>query len=176
MAVGNEIHGREGILYLSTSTGTTALSAEVGAVDAWSVSMTRDINELTHINQDAKSYIEGLIGGSLTANGSLRPGDTVIHKLYNRFFVNEVDTDSGGWETQQSGNLYFHLILKPVDTAAASTADYKGAKLVAAGLSGGLSFDVSGGDVESWSYDGTVNGDVYYVESTDTGRGIPSAN
>ena len=171
---GNEIHGREGILYISTSSGSTSFGSELGAVDGWSVSMTRDINELNHINQDAKRYLEGLIGGSLTANGSLRPGDSIVHKLYNRFFELEIDTTTAGREDPVDGDLYFHLVLKPIDTGKTSD-DIKGAKIVASALSAGLSFDVSGGDVETWGYDGTINGTALYVESTDTARGIPKA-
>lgn len=167
------IHGREGILYLSTSTGSTSYGDELGYVDEFSVEMERDLSEVTKINTESREYIEGLIGGSLSASGHLRIGDSILHKLMNRFAELEIDdTDTTSRQTIKSGNLYFHGILRDIDTAKTSDAA-RGAKVVATLLSGNFSYTVGSGDVEGWSYGGNVNGDLLYVESTSTGRGIP---
>jgi hypothetical protein len=72
----------------------------------------------------------------------------------------------------QDGDLYLHLIAKPIDTGASSD-DVRGQKLIVPVLASGFSIEASGGDIVSWSYDGTQDGDVLYVESTSTAKGIP---
>ena len=169
------IQGREGKLYLSTSSGSTAFGSEIANIDAWSLSMNRDIIEITNISQNSKKYVEGLVGGSLTASGQIIAQESNRQKLYNRFMkLSMNDTSDTSQDDIVDGNLFFHLIARPIDTAATGD-EIDGIKFVAPALSGGLSVDVSGADVESFSYDGTVNGDVLYVESTSTARGIPKA-
>jgi hypothetical protein len=168
----NVIHGRNGILYLSTSTGSTDYGAELGYVDEFSIEMERDLAEVTKINQESAEYVEGLISGSLSASGHYRVGDTVAHKMFNRFMKTEIDSTGGTQTPIKSGSLYFHGIFRDIDTAKTSDAS-RGAKVVAELLNGNFSFTVGSGDVEGWSYGGNVNGDLLYVESTSTDRGIP---
>jgi hypothetical protein len=177
---GNVLHGREGILYLSTSTGYSTPGTEVGYVNEFTVNTERDMTEISKINASAKEYVEGLVSGTLSASGSLRLGDSGgVGVLMKRFYKTLYTTDStastdldGDANSIAEGNLYFHGILSAIDTAATSD-NVKGSKVFAAMLSNGFDLEVSGGDLEGWTYNGTLNGDVYYIESTDTAHGIP---
>ena len=170
----NLIHGREGALYLSTVSGSTSYGTEIGYTNSWSISMSRDISEVTPLNQNSKEYVEGLVSGTVSAEGSIRILDTTLEKIFNRFSKILDTGDSGDTDAAEiaDGTMYLHLILKPIDTGGTSD-DIKGAKFVAPLLSNGFSVEASGGDIESWSYDGTINGDLLYSVSTDTGRGFP---
>lgn len=166
----NLIHGREGALYLSTASGSTSLGNEIGYTNSWSVSMTRDLSEVTPLNNASKEYVEGLVSGTVSAEGSIRVGDSVLKQIYARFAKVRETTDTGG-DTEAaaivSGNMYLHLIVKPIDTGG-DTSNEAGAKFVVPILSNGFSADEAGSDIASWSYEGTINGDLLYVESTDT--------
>ena len=161
------IHGREGALYLSTA-GTTDLGNELGYTNSWNVSMTRDLAEVTPLNSNSYEYVEGLISGTVSAEGSFRVGDTgALNKIINRF-ANMTDSSTAGTPIQD-GDIYLHLIVKPIDTAG-DTDNVKGAKLIAPILSNGFTVDASGTDIIGWSYEGTVNGDLTYYASSDTGK------
>jgi len=168
-------HGREGVLYLSTSTGSTAYGTEVGYSNDWSWSPSKDQAEISRLNQNSKEFIEGMVSGSLSASGSLIPGSAQIRNIISRFA--KVSTgDTGGADTLASaitdGSFYFHGVMKPIDTGGTSD-DRRGMKMVIPILSAGMSINVSGGDIVGWSYDGTQNGDAVYVESTSTAAGLP---
>lgn len=175
---GNPTHGREGVLYISTSTGSTAYGTELGFTNSWSWAPSKDNTEINAINQTSKYYIEGLVSGSVSAEGSLLTGSAAVQKLIGRFAKTLIDTgDTSITDTDAAsiadGNLYLHLIAKPIDTDGSSD-DIRGQKFVVPVLASGLGIDVSGGDVVGWSYEGTQNGDVLYVESTSTALGIPT--
>ena len=57
MGVGKPTHGREGVLYLSTSTGSTSFGTEVGYSNEWSWSPSKDQAEITRLNQNSKEFI-----------------------------------------------------------------------------------------------------------------------
>lgn len=169
----NVIHGREGILYISTSTGSTDYGDELGYVDNYSIEMERDVSEVPKINTESQEYIEGLVSGNLSAEGHFRIGDGSLQTLINRFAETEIDdTSDTSRQPIQSGNLYFHGVMRDIDTSKTSDAA-RGAKFVATLLSANFSVNVESGGVEGWSYGGPVNGDLLYVESTSTERGIP---
>ena len=169
----NLIHGREGALYLSTASGSTAIGTELGYTNSWSVSMTRDLSEVTPLNNNSKEYVEGLVSGTVSAEGSIRVSDATLRKIYSRFAKTLTSTMSTSpmADSQAAaivdGNMYLHMIVKPIDTGTTSD-DRKGAKFVAPILSNGFSAEASGADIESWSYEGTINGDLLYIESTST--------
>ena len=71
MGNGLPTHGREGVLYLSTSTGSTSFGTEVGYSNEWNWSPSKDQAEISRLNQNSKEFIEGMVGGSLAASGSL---------------------------------------------------------------------------------------------------------
>ena len=159
------IHGREGALYLSTA-GTSDLGNEVGYTNSWNVSMSRDLAEVTPLNSNSYEYVEGLISGTVSAEGSFRVGDTAgLNNIINRFA--QMQDSSTAVTAIRDGDLYMHLIVKPIDTAG-DTSNVRGAKFIAPILSNGFSVDASGTDIISWSYEGTVNGDLTYYSSTDT--------
>lgn len=164
----NIIHGREGALYLS-STGADTLGNEIGYTNSWNVSMTRDLAEVTPLNNNSYEYVEGLISGTVSAEGSFRVGDTEgLELIINRFA--EMTDSSTDVTAIQDGDLYLHLIVKPIDTAG-DTDNAKGAKFVAPILSNGFTADAAGTDIISWSYEGTINGDLTYYRSSDTAAG-----
>jgi len=166
------IHGRLGALYLSTAAGSTSYGTLLGYTDNWSITPSKDLVEITKLDQNSKEYLEGLIGGSVSVGGSFRVADTILHKVINRFAVLEIDTSSGGRDDFADGTMYLHCIVKSIDTAKSSD-NAKGAKFVVPVLLSGMSMDASAGDVEKWSADGSVDGDLLYVESSSTARGIP---
>lgn len=176
---GSVIHGREGRLYFTTSTDYTSPGTVMGYVNEYTLNTERDLTEITKINADAKEYVEGLISGTLSASGSLRVGDSggvglLMRRFFKTLYTTEASSDAGTSDATAiaDGNIYFHGIVTPIDTAASSD-DAKGAKVWAAMLSNGFDLEVSGGDIEGWTYNGTLNGDIYYIESTDTSHGIP---
>lgn len=174
---GLPVHGREGILYLSTSSGSTSFGTEVGYSNEWSWTPTKDQVEINRLNQNSKEFLEGLVGGAATASGSLISGNAQVRTMINRFarVLNDTgDTASGdtAYTAITDGTFYFHGIMKPIDTQGTSD-DKRGQKLVIPILASGMGFTVSGGDIVGWSFDGTQNGDVLYVESTSTAQGIP---
>jgi len=169
----NVVHGRESIAYLSTSSGSTSFGTEIGYVENISIDVSRDVSELPKLNSNSIEYIEGLISGTVSANGHFRVGDTTVHKIMNRFAILEIDdTSSTSRDAIQDGDLYIHSIVKPIDTAATSD-EINGAKYVIPVLSNGFSVNMDAGSPVGWTYSGTQNGDLLYVESTSTGRGIP---
>jgi hypothetical protein len=175
MGNGLPTHGREGVLYLSTSSGSTSFGTEIGYSNDWSWTPSKDQVEINRLNQNSKEYLEGLVSGSASASGSLVPGNGQVRTLINRFA--RVSTgDTGGGDSDYTaiteGTFYFHGIMKPIDTAKTSD-DINGMKMVIPILASGMSFTVSGGDIVGWSFDGTQNGDALYVESTSTIAGIP---
>jgi len=175
MGNGLPTHGREGVLYLSTSTGSTAYGTEVGYANEWSWSPSKDQAEITRLNQNSKEFIEGMVSGALSASGSLIPGNAQVRKLIGRFAKVSTD-DTGGADTTAlaitDGTFYFHGVMKPIDTGKSSD-DIHGMKMVIPILASGMSINVSGGDIVGWSYDGTQNGDAVYIESTSTAAGLP---
>lgn len=175
MGNGLPTHGREGVLYLSTSTGSTSFGTEVGYSNEWAWSPTKDNAEITRLNQNSKEFVEGLVSGSLTATGSLIPGNAQVRAMIGRFAKVSMD-DTGGADTLADaitdGNFYFHGVMKPIDTQASSD-NINGMKMVIPILAAGMSMNVSGADIVGWSYDGTQNGDAVYIESTSTAAGLP---
>lgn len=173
---GSPTHGREGVLYLSTASGSTAYGTEIGWTNSWSWSPSKDQSEITAINQTSKYYIEGLVSGSVSAEGSLIAGSAAQRKLIGRFakVLNDTGDTAGSSDALAitDGNFYLHMVAKPIDTKGTSD-DIRGQKLVIPILASGMSMNVSGGDVVSWSYDGQQNGDALYVESTSTAQGLP---
>jgi hypothetical protein len=175
MGNGAPTHGREGVLYLSTSTGSTAFGTEVAYSNEWSWTPSKDNAEITRLNQNSKEFVEGLVSGSLSASGSVIPGNAQVRKIISRFAKVSVD-DTGGADTLADaitdGNLYFHGVMKPIDTQASSD-NINGMKMVIPILASGLSLGASGADIVGWTYDGTQNGDAVYIESTSTAAGLP---
>lgn len=175
---GNPTHGREGVLYNGTDTNSTGTGTEIGWTNSWSWSPSKDMTEITAINQTSKYYVEGLVGGTLSAEGSLITGDSAHPQktLIGRFAKTLYDTGDTVSDTDASavedGDLYLHCILKPIDTGG-SSEDVRGQKLIVPVLASGMSLDVSGGDIVGWSYEGTQDGDALYIESTSTSYGIP---
>jgi hypothetical protein len=168
-------HGREGVLYLSTSSGSTEFGTEVGYSNEWSWSPSKDQAEISRLNQNSKEFVEGLVSGSLSATGSLIPGNAPVRKIISRFA--KVSTgDTGGADTTANaitdGTFYFHGIMKPIDTGGTSD-DIRGMKMVIPILASGMSINVSGADIVGWTYDGTQNGDALYIESTSSAAGLP---
>lgn len=171
---GSPVHGREGILYLSTSTGSTSYGSEVGWVNSWEWSPSKDNAEITALNQNSKYYVEGLVDGSVSAEGSFITGSGGLQTIISRFaktLINDTDGDTAATAITD-GNFYLHLISKPIDTAGTSD-DINGAKYVVPVLASGFTAGADGGSIESWSYEGQQNGDVIYVESTSTEAGLP---
>ncbi len=64
--------------------------------------------------------------------------------------------------------------MKPIDSASTGD-DITGAKYVITVLSNGFSVNMDAGSPVGWTYNGTQNGDILYIESTSTDRGIPKA-
>ena len=175
MGNGLPTHGREGILSLSTNTGSTSFGTEVGYSNEWSWTPSKDQVEINKLNTNSKEFLEGLVSGAASASGSLIPGNAQLRTMISRFAKVSMD-DTGGADSVADaitdGTFYFHGILKPIDTAKTSD-DINGMKFVIPILASGMGFPVSGADVVGWSFDGVQNGDVVYVESTDTASGIP---
>jgi hypothetical protein len=174
---GNPTHGREGVLYLSTTSGSTELGTEIGWTNSWSWTPSKDQTEINALNQTSKYYVEGLIAGAVSAEGSLVSGSEQQRLLIGKFARVINDTGDSPTDTEAlaptDGNLYLHLVAKPIDTAGSSD-DAKGQKIVVPVLASGFSVEASGGDIVGWSYDGTQNGDATYIESTSTAYGIPT--
>jgi hypothetical protein len=173
------VHGRVAALYKSSDSASTNLGSEWGYTQSYTVNLERELDEITKINQNSKEYLEGLITGTLDASGFFRSGDSIgIHtavKHFTKFNDSNDSSDTGdtGFAAAEDGDMYLHAILKPIDTG--STGDEaKGAKLVMKLLPSNMSFEVSGDGVETWSYNGQVNGDILYAESTATERGFPT--
>jgi hypothetical protein len=168
-------HGREGVLLLSTDSGSTKSGTEVAYSEAWSWTPSKEQTEISKLNATSKEYLEGLVSGTLTASGSIVSGSAQQRIIFSRFAKVET-SDTGGADTLAAGitdgNMWFHGIIKPIDTGGTSD-DIIGQKIVVPILASGLSIDVSAGDVAKWSYDGQQNGDALYTESTSTAAGIP---
>lgn len=175
---GNPTHGREGVLYKGTDSESTGVGTEIGFTNSWSWSPSKDMNEITALNQTSKYYVEGLVGGSVSAEGSLLTGDSShpMLTLIGRFAKTLYDTGDTVSDTAASavadGDLYLHLVIKPIDTGG-SSEDARGQKLIVPILASGMSIDVSGADIVSWSYEGTQDGDALFIESTSTAYGLP---
>ena len=174
---GSPTHGREGVLYLSTSTGSTAYGTEVAWANDWTYSPSNENTEITPLNNNSVYYVEGLVSGSVSASGSLISGSATQRALLSKFAKVFVDTgDTLDADTNADaigdGNLYLHLVAKPIDTQGTSD-DARGQKYVVPVLASGFSVEASGGDIVGWSYDGQQNGDALYIESTSTAYGLP---
>lgn len=175
----NAIHGREGVLAISTSTGWSGeLSTGdiLANIKSWSIEPSKDNPEITHINQESKKYIEGLIGASVSFEGDWIPGQSKHRSIFNRFMLiatDSGDTDGLGETAISDDYLYGHFILKPIDSGETG-ADKNGAKIFCKVRSGGLGFNVDGGSPESFTFSGVADGDLTYVEGTSTDMGLPT--
>jgi hypothetical protein len=132
--------------------------------------MTRDLAEVTPINKNSKEFVEGLVGGTISAGGYFRSNDTGgLHTLIGRFakIRTTVDTGDSDASAVADGDLYARLVVKPIDTGGSSD-QVAGAGFTVKLLSNGFGVDVSGGDISGWTYEGTMNGDLLYFESQDT--------
>lgn len=170
----NVVHGRQSIAYLSTSSGATSIGKELGYVEDLTMDVSREVNEISKINANSKEYLEGLISGTVSANGHFRVGDTIVQLIMNRFAVMEIDTTTTGRDGIKDGDLFIHAVVQPIDTNKTSD-NMRGAKYVIPVLSNGFSVNMNAGSPVGWTYNGTQNGDLLYIESTSTGRGIPNA-
>lgn len=172
----NALAGREAVLYFSTSTGSTNEGDELAYASAWSVDQSRNLIEVTKINSNSVEYVEGLISGTVSVSGIARIGDTISHKLFNRFMKLELDdTSDTSRDAIADGNLYFHGIVRAIDTDKTSD-DMRGAKVYGPALSNSFTYDVTADGLITWDWGGTFNGDAIYVESSSTGRGIPKVS
>lgn len=174
---GKPTHGREGVLYLSTGSGSTVLGTEVGYSNSWTWTPSKDQVEINRLNQRSKEYLEGLVSGSMSAEGSFISGNSQLRTMINKFarLLNDTgDTASGdtAYTAITDGTMYFHGVIKPIDTLGSSD-DIRGMKIVIPILASGMSFNISGSDIVNWSFDGTQNGDCLYLESTSTAQGLP---
>ena len=173
---GSPTHGREGVLYLSTAEGSTVTGTELAWTNSWTWTPSKDQVEITPLNNQSKYFVEGLVAGTVSAEGSLISGSSVQRAIIGRFAKVLNDTgDTAGSSAALAvtdGNFYLHLVAKPIDTAASSD-EIRGQKFVVPVLASGMSVTASGSDIVGWSYDGTQNGDVLYIESTSTAQGIP---
>jgi len=173
---GSPTHGREGVLYQGTDSNSTGLGTEIGWTNSWTWSPSKDQTEISALNQTSKYYVEGLVSGSVSAEGSLISGSSGQRTLMGQFA--KVLSDDGSTLSDTAadaitdGNLYLHLVAKPIDTAGTSD-DNRGQKIIVPVLGSGFSVNASGGDIVGWTYEGQQNGDAMYVESTSTEHGIP---
>lgn len=170
----NAIHGREGNLAITTSTGWVGelSTADIVAhINSWSLSPTKDVSEITNINQSSKVYLEGLVGATVSIEGNWVPGQSAQRDIFNKFMLIGTDSSSTGTPINDD-NVNLHLVLKPIDSEEASP-DNRGAMVFARAISNGLGLNVDGGSPESFTYEGTVNGDMYYIEGTSTNMGLP---
>ena len=139
---GSPTHGREGVLYLSTSANSTGLGTEVGWTNDWTWTPSKDQTEISPLNATSKYYVEGLVSGTVSASGSLISGSAmqrtliggVAQVLYDSVGSTAIDTTPAAIT---DGTLYLHLIAKPIDTGGTS-ADILGQKFVIPVLASGF--------------------------------------
>jgi hypothetical protein len=174
MGNGAPIHGREGVLNLSTGSGSTNYGTEIAYTNSFTWTPSKDNAEITPLNSNSKIFVEGLVSGALTMEGSLIAGQAQQAILISRFaktLINDTDYDTAAVAITD-GNMYFHGILKPIDTKGTSD-DIGGQKIVVPILASGLTLGDAGADIVGFSYNGVQNGDATYVYSTDTAAGLP---
>jgi hypothetical protein len=163
------------MVIISTDTGWKGeidTSDIAASINSWSITPSKDNPEITNINQDSKKYIEGLVGASVSFEGGWIPGQSKHRDVYNHFLI--VGTDSSSTDEPLSDDhIGLHLVLKPIDSDRAAP-DNSGAKIFCRALASGMSFNVDGGSPESFSFDGVVDGDMYYIEGTSTNMGLPT--
>ena len=172
----NAIHGREGMLALSTTDGWSGILSTadiIASINSWSIQPTKDNPEITNINQDAKKYIEGLIGASVSFEGGWIPGQGKHRDIYNRFMNVATGSDTTEISDISDDYLYGHFVLKPIDSGETSP-DNNGAKIFCKMRSGGLGFSVDGGSPEGFTFSGVVDGEMLYAEGTSTNMGLPT--
>ena len=178
MSAGLPTHGREGVLRLSTATGSTVIGTEVAYSNNWTWSPSKDLVEISRLNQNSKEFLEGMVSGTFSAEGSVMPMNSQMKLLFGRFA--KISTaDTGGGDSSAAsivdGTMWFHGVLKPIDSNKSSD-DIAGMKIMVPILASGLTFGASGSEVETWSFEGTQNGDVMFQESTSTASGIPTVS
>ena len=152
------IKGTDGRLLISETTGTPAV---VGYVDSWSVSPSKDVQEVTYLGADSKEYVEGLISATVSASGKLTLDTTGNNQdvLINQFMK---IVDSGTTTAISDKGIKFQGYVY-------KTTDGRGNHYVEADLiSSGFNIEVSADSFHSFSYDGTVNGDMAYTITSTT--------
>ena len=65
--MGTKYHGRKGKLYMSTALAGAA--TRIADLTTWSLNITRDIAEVTSLGDDFKSFVGGMRGGTVKAQG-----------------------------------------------------------------------------------------------------------
>jgi hypothetical protein len=151
------IKGTDGRLYLSTTTGSPSL---IGLVDSWSISPSKDVQEVTYLGADSKEYVEGLISATVSASGMLTLSSShgVRDTIINQFM--KVSTASASTTAINDNGIKFQGYV--YKTTSGSGDHYVEADLI----SSGMSIEVSADNFHSFSYEGTVNGDMTYVVTT----------
>jgi hypothetical protein len=153
------IKGTDGRLLISTTSGTPEV---VGYVDSWSVSPSKDVQEVTYLGADSKEYVEGLISGTVSASGMWTLSSTHNQRpLLNQFM--KVSSSTGSTTAISDSNIKFEGYLT-YSTASGEEKQYVEADLI----SSGFSLEVSADSFHSFSYEGTVNGDMTYKIRSNT--------
>ena len=177
---GSPTHGREGVLSLSTTAGSTGSGTEIGWINDWTWTPSKENTEISKLNATSKYFLEGLVSGTVSASGSFVSAEAsqrVLAGRYAKVMYDSYGTTGDATKTTDAaaitdGKLYMHLVAKPIDTGA-SSGNVNGQKFVVPILASGFSIGAAGADVVGFSFDGQQDGDAYYVESTSTGSGIP---
>lgn len=135
-------------------------AAEVLKCTAWSLSISKDVEELQHLNSDSKEAVEGLIGstGSVEFNRILND-DTGQNDLLSRFA--KISDDGGSTfadidDTPATLKLYES---KRADEAGENDY-YWQVEVILSGFEAGA----SAGNVQAGSCAFTVTGDVSYIK------------
>jgi len=135
-------------------------AAEVAKCTSWSLSMSKDVEELLHLNSDSKEAIEGLIGatGSIEFNRLL--GDTTGQdSLLSRFAK---VSDDGGSTYAAISDL--PAVLKLYETKRADEAGENDFYWEVSAILSGYEAGATAGSVQGGSCSFTVTGDVAYVK------------
>ncbi len=148
------IQGIRGEMRLCEAGGT---KTKIGYVDAFSLKVTKDVQELSPLGVTSKEFLPGLVGAQVNCNGTFSRGDPQQEILLNQFMKL---TKEGVTTPISSANIEMDLVLIEGDPAAAEAIDKKTYAIALVGISTSLGFDVDSKNPHKWSWDGQVTGDV----------------
>ena len=161
------LRGIDGVFKLK---GTTVVAfAEVAYTDAFSISASVDVSEISKLNATSKEFMRGLSAATLSASGTLIWDSSEQRDLMNQFMkisVGATTSVAGSTTAISTANLDFYGVLQQgttVGTVAAGGGLRNDIGIQAEVIPTGFSIEEQASGSPTWSYDGQITGDVIFV-------------
>lgn len=155
------LRGIDGVFKLKGT--TVAAFKEVVYTDAFSISASVDVGEISKLNAQSKEFIRGLSAATLSASGTLIWDSSEQRDLINQFMVISTTSSTTSISTK---NLDFYGVVQQgttVGTTVGSGGLRNDVGVQCEVIPTGFSLEEQASGSPTWSYDGQITGNVIFV-------------